>query len=41
MVSSTRSRRPDCRGLRSADTSTSTLIALWASFVILLSFAEA
>jgi len=41
MVNSTRSRRLDCRGLRSAETSTSTLIALCVSFVILLSFASA
>ncbi len=41
MVSSTRSRRSAWRGLRSADTSTSTLSALWSSFAILPSLAAA
>src|SRR5262249_9859382 len=41
MVSSTRSRWLDRRGLRSAETSTSTLIVLWVSLAILLSFAAA
>src|ERR1039457_6873997 len=38
MVSSTHSLRPDWRGLRSLDTSTSILIALLSSFSILASF---
>jgi len=41
MVSSTRSRRPDWRGFRSLDTSTSTRIALLSSLAILLSLAVA
>jgi hypothetical protein len=41
IVSSTRSRRSDWRGFRSAVTSTSTLIALLSSFPILPSLAEA
>src|SRR5258708_22982332 len=41
MVSSTRSLRPDWRGLRSAETSTSILIAFGSNFPILASFAVA
>ncbi len=41
IVSSTRSRRSDCLGLRSSETSTSILIAFWSSFSSLASLAAA